>query len=375
MKRYIVFVSSTKADLEKERESLIKTVIELEHMPASMEYFPASNTKSWSHIQRVIAECDYYVLILAGKYGSIDPETGLSFTEREFRYAREIGVPTIAFLHRAPNSLPHSHHDNDEKLLAFYDYVKAETLCKFWSSSGELASTTTTSLVKLIEDSPRSGWVKANGFQLGDNMHPVRRFLEANILPLLSQPYRENVEAHVDYSDTGDPKSLHVIDEVSYKCRAFGGSIDKSITWSFMPGEYQEMRAISIKIKKPTTGEERVLLHRNDFADTGPEAGFNFQHEVSDDWNVDNLLVTIKADYVIPTDHFVSWEMPKLTDGFALTITYPKHLKIFHMPYLNAYEDNKVTEWPGFFSYKFYTWVLPNEGLGWQFFKTGSASA
>jgi len=372
MKRYVVFVSSTKTDLEKEREALIRTVIELEHMPASMEYFPASNNRSWSHIQRVIAESDYYVLILAGKYGSIDPETGLSFTEREFRYARDIGVPTIAFLHTDPGRLPHSHHDNDEKLLTFYDYVKRETLCKYWSNSGELASMTTTSLVKLIEDNPRSGWVKANGLQLSDDTHPVSGFLESNILPLLSQPYRESVEARVEYSETGDTESLNVVDEVSYKCRAIGGSIDKFITWSFMPGEHQEMKEITIKIKKPT-GQEIVLLQQDDFAKTDPETGFRFVYEISDDWNVDNLLVVIEAHYVIPADHFVSWEMPKLTNSFALTIIYPKHLKIFHMPYLNAYEDSNVTDRSGFFSYKFYTWVLPNEGLGWQFFKVHGA--
>ncbi|MDA8418251.1 MAG: DUF4062 domain-containing protein [Desulfobacteraceae bacterium] len=371
MKRYIVFVSSTETDLKKERRDLIRTVIELEHMPASMEYFPASNNKSWSHIQRVIAECDYYVLILAGMYGSIDPETGLSFTEREFRYAREIGVPTIAFLHATPDSLPYIHHDDDAKLQAFYKYVKDETLCKFWSNSGELASKATTSLVKLISDNPRSGWVKANGILLGDKTHPVSRFLESNILPLLSQPYRENVEAHVAYSETGDPESLRVVDEVSYKCRSVGGSIDKAITWSFEAGEYQEMRSISIKIKKPTTGEEEVILHKEDFKDVEPEAGFSFRHEVSNDLNVDNLLVTIKADYIITFNHFVSWEMPKLTNGFALTITYTGHLNIFHMPYLISYKDNKITRWNGFFSCKFFTCVLPNEGLGWQFFKEG----
>ncbi len=279
MKRYIVFVSSTKTDLEKEREALIKSVIELEHMPASMEYFPASNKKSWSHIQRVIEECDYYVLILAGKYGSIDPETGLSFTEREFRYARDIGVPTIAFLHSNPNLLPHSHHDDDEKLLAFYEYVKSETLSKFWSNPGELASMTTTSLVKLIEDNPRPGWVKAKGLQLNDNTHPVSGFIEANILPLISLPYRESVEAHVEYSETNDPMLLQVVDEVSYKCRSIGGSINKSIIWSFLPREYHKMNSISIKIKK-TTGEGKTILSRDDFSDADPEEGFKFEHEI-----------------------------------------------------------------------------------------------
>lgn len=211
---------------------------------------------------------------------------------------------------------------------------------------------------------------QASGLQLANDRHPVNRFLEANILPLLSQPYRENVEARVDYSESNDPRFLNVVDEVTYKCRAVGGSIDRSITWSFIRGEHQEMKAISITIKKPT-GETKELLYRNDFAATDPDSGFKFAHKITDDWNIDGLLVVIEAHYVIPFDHFISWEMPKLTNGFTLTITYPRHLKIFHMPYLNAYSDDNDKHRPGFFSYKFYTWVLPNEGLAWQFSQVG----
>ncbi|HES60170.1 MAG TPA: hypothetical protein ENO18_07050, partial [Caldithrix sp.] len=106
------------------------------------------------------------------------------------------------------------------------------------------------------------------------------------------------------------------------------------------------MNSILIEIKKPT-GEEDTILHRDNFADADPEKGFKFEHKILDDWNVDNLLVTIKAEYVIRVDYFVSWEMPVLTNKFALTITYPKHLKIVHMPYLISYDDCKVTEWQG----------------------------
>lgn len=366
MKRHIVFISSTKTDLEKEREALIKSVIKLDHMPASMEYFPASNTKSWSYIQRVIDDSDYYVLILGARYGSIDKETGLSFTEREYRYARNKKIPTIAFLHADPDGLPSRHHDDKERLKAFYEYVKDESQCEFWNSLGELLSVSATSLVKLINDNPRTGWVKANSFYLAAGAHPASHFVQSNILPLLSRPYRESVEARVNYSETDDINTLRVEDEVSYKCRAIMGSIDRKIIWSFVPNE-QVMESISIRIKRPT-GEEKVLLHKEQFEDCHTEDGFRFAHEISDEWNVDNLLVVIVAQYVIQINHFVSWEMPTLTNNFALTMTYPLQLKLFHMPYLTN-KDSNFTERPGFFSYKLYTWILPNEGLAWQFYR------
>ncbi len=53
-----------------------------------------------SQSEGLIDESDYYLLIVAGKYGSIDRETGLGYTEKEFRYALEKEIPVIAFLHK-----------------------------------------------------------------------------------------------------------------------------------------------------------------------------------------------------------------------------------------------------------------------------------
>lgn len=36
-----------------------------------MELFPASNKSQWDFIKRVIDESDFYLVIIAGKYGSI----------------------------------------------------------------------------------------------------------------------------------------------------------------------------------------------------------------------------------------------------------------------------------------------------------------
>ena len=168
-KRYIVFVSSTKMDLEQEREAIINSIIELNHIPASMEFFPASNRKSWSYIQKVIDDCDYYVLILGAIYGSIETSSGKSFTEKEFLYAREKGIPTIAFLHENPNKLPFELHDNKEKLLEFYELVKEQTLCRFWSNKRDLSRMLVSSLVKLIEENPQIGWIKADNQTLSEN--------------------------------------------------------------------------------------------------------------------------------------------------------------------------------------------------------------
>ena len=71
-KRYQVFISSTFRDLVEERQSVLKAVLELNHMPAGMELFPAGDDTAWKLIMDVIDASDYYVLIIGGRYGSLD---------------------------------------------------------------------------------------------------------------------------------------------------------------------------------------------------------------------------------------------------------------------------------------------------------------
>ncbi|EQA2051359.1 DUF4062 domain-containing protein, partial [Escherichia coli] len=98
-KRYQVFVSSTFADLEEERQEVMQALLELDCMPAGMELFPATNSDQWSLIKKIIDDSDYYIVILAGRYGSIGPD-GISYTEMEYRYALETGKPVIGFIHK-----------------------------------------------------------------------------------------------------------------------------------------------------------------------------------------------------------------------------------------------------------------------------------
>lgn len=100
-KRYQVFVSSTYEDLQEERKEVMQALLELDCIPAGMELFPASNEDQWSLIKRVIDDSDYYLLILAGRYGSTN-DVGMGYTEMEYRYALETKIPIISFLHKDP---------------------------------------------------------------------------------------------------------------------------------------------------------------------------------------------------------------------------------------------------------------------------------
>ena len=104
-KRYQVFLSSTFVDLKEERQAVLKAVLELDHMPAGMELFPAADESAWELIKDVIDASDYYVVIIGGRYGSLG-EDGIGYTEREYDYAIGAKKPIIPLLHANPDNLP-----------------------------------------------------------------------------------------------------------------------------------------------------------------------------------------------------------------------------------------------------------------------------
>ena len=53
-KRYQVFVSSTYADLKKERQKVLQTLMEMDCIPSGMEMFPATDEEQWEFIKKII---------------------------------------------------------------------------------------------------------------------------------------------------------------------------------------------------------------------------------------------------------------------------------------------------------------------------------
>jgi Domain of unknown function (DUF4062) len=164
-KRYQVFVSSTFWDLKEERQAALRAVLELEHMPAGMELFAAGDDSAWELIKDVIDASDYYILIIGGRYGSLD-EAGIGFTEKEYDYAREKKKPVIPLLHRNPGDIPRDKTETDgkawKKLQAFRAKVEKPHTCVYWSNANELKSNVITSLMTTIRRHPAVGWCKAN---------------------------------------------------------------------------------------------------------------------------------------------------------------------------------------------------------------------
>lgn len=163
-KKYQVFVSSTYIDLQEERQEVIKALLELDCFPSSMEFFPSTDDDQWTLIKQIIDDCDYYIVIIGGRYGSLSSE-GISYTEKEYRYALETGKPIIAFLHSDPKNLSVKNSELDpeaiKKLEEFKSLVQKK-MCKYWGNAVELGSVVSRSFIKLQKSHPAVGWVRGN---------------------------------------------------------------------------------------------------------------------------------------------------------------------------------------------------------------------
>jgi hypothetical protein len=166
-RRYQVFVSSTYEDLIEERQHVIQALLGTKCIPVGMELFPAASVEQWGLIKHVIDECDYYLVIIAGRYGSVH-ESGVGYTEMEFDYAISSGKPVIGFYHRNPDSLPGTKLEHTDRgrgcLRAFTEKVKRR-LCRSWNSPAELGSAVKSAIISELELNPQPGWIRVNEVQ------------------------------------------------------------------------------------------------------------------------------------------------------------------------------------------------------------------
>jgi|GEM_PF-2698670 len=161
---YGVFVSSTYEDLREERSEVQKALLKLHCFPIGMELFGSADEETWEFIKRRIDECDYYVLIIGDRYGSL-ADDGLSYTEKEYDYARSIRKPTLIFLHGDRASIRRDRSENDPdkrtKLENFIQKIKIYPISYFLNPH-DLAVQVTVSFVNQRERNPAVGYVRAD---------------------------------------------------------------------------------------------------------------------------------------------------------------------------------------------------------------------
>lgn len=248
-KRYQIFISSTFKDLEDERRAVQDTIISMGDFPVQMETFPATDESQMAYIGPLIEQCDYYVLIIGGRYGSIDEKTGLSFTHQEFRHAVSCGVPVIVLTHGNPSNISIGKAETTdigrEKLREFIAEAEKDRIRKAWTNKGELQLAVIQALEHAKRAKPRAGWVR------GDSVASSEILEELNDVRKENDKYRDllgTVALDIPLPPlpaSGDETVITLIDSVGFRKNGFQqrGSSAKIVgPWiSFFPIFYSHL--------------------------------------------------------------------------------------------------------------------------------------
>ncbi|MCX7840090.1 MAG: DUF4062 domain-containing protein, partial [Anaerolineae bacterium] len=85
-----IFLSSTYQDLREHRKRVIEVIDRLRHSGADVEWFGmeafgARDDLPTDACIKFVDACDLYIGLFGVRYGSIDPKSGKSMTEVEYR--------------------------------------------------------------------------------------------------------------------------------------------------------------------------------------------------------------------------------------------------------------------------------------------------
>ena len=92
-----IFISSTYKDLASCRAEVEKQLVGLEQAVKGMEYFGSSSDTPLDVCRNKLRECKLMILLIGVSYGSIESSSGKSYTELEYEYATELGIPVLVY--------------------------------------------------------------------------------------------------------------------------------------------------------------------------------------------------------------------------------------------------------------------------------------
>lgn len=215
-KKYQIFISSTFEDLKEERKKVQDTILSMYHFPIGMEMFSAADEEQWEIIKETIDSSDYYVLIIANRYGTIiekGKDKGISYTEKEYRYAKSKNIPILAFV--IDKSVPRLESQREaisetqEKLNEFIKEVGTGRMIQWWTSGEDLAAKVMNSLNKQIIKGKRPGWIRAIDCISGSELDKLKKEIQD----------LQKVNEHLKYNSYELPLSfLETIDLRELKC-------------------------------------------------------------------------------------------------------------------------------------------------------------
>ncbi|MCX4146766.1 MULTISPECIES: DUF4062 domain-containing protein [Paraburkholderia] len=211
-KKYQVFISSTFTDMKAERQAAVEAILNAGHIPAGMELFSASDKKQIEVIKGWIDRSDIFMLILGGRYGSVDPESGKSYIQQEYEYAVARGKPFFAlYLTEAAIAkkaagelgLKATERDDTKAYIAFRDQVK-NRLCAEVEDVKDIKINVPNSIRDLAAANKLEGWMRASNVESLAPLMDQLASLRAENARLADELNKPKAEATMLSRFTGD---------------------------------------------------------------------------------------------------------------------------------------------------------------------------
>lgn len=206
-KKLQVFVSSTFTDLKTERQAAVEAILSSGNIPAGMELFSAGDESQMTVIKRWIDESDVYLLILGGRYGSIEPKSGKSYTHLEYEYANEIRKPLftvvvskmgIEFKIKS-GGIDFIEQQNPQKYKEFKETVE-QNLVRFWDDTKDIKLAIHETLSEFTYRKDLLGWIRGdNQINTAILAEEIARLTKENS-DLHNQLQDRQSEMHITYA-------------------------------------------------------------------------------------------------------------------------------------------------------------------------------
>jgi uncharacterized protein DUF4062 len=182
-----IFLSSTYEDLIDQRLAAMEAILAAGHIPAAMEQFSPGDETAWEKIQRWIDESDAFILILGGRYGSLEPGRGKSYVQLEYEYALERKKPLFSLV------ISEAHHEQRVKELGLgiderahrgqYDRFRSlvtERLCRFWNDKKDIQAAIFQKLPEWMQRPDLVGWIRADAVPTAEVTKELARLSQEN---------------------------------------------------------------------------------------------------------------------------------------------------------------------------------------------------
>lgn len=217
------FISSTYIDMREYRDIVIKNLQSKAGVINAQEFFGTRDKSPLETCLEEVTKSKVFVMFLGARYGSIDPNSGKSFVELEYERARELKLPTFAYLIDESQPIPFKYvsiGDDAQKLAEFKNRVKSELTISNFTTPDDLANKVYSDLIREL---PKRGFVI--GKESSEEEQASTLKIIGNFLLLPKLYYGESVSFKVRFGQS-ERASVNECDALSY---IYGAAVKRRI--------------------------------------------------------------------------------------------------------------------------------------------------